>query len=320
MKRIAFTAPQTAELLERPGFEGPIESGDIRGRTLVSLISPGTELNWGFLGSTFPFYPGYASVFQVEEVGDSVEAIQPGDVVFASGGHGERQQMRASAVVRVPPDLKPEVAVFARLMGVSMTTLNVTEVRAPERVLVTGLGPIGNLAAQIFASCGYEVTAIDPVEARRQAALAVGIRDVRSSFADIPEFVDKIGLHLECSGHEQAVVDGCKSVRKRGEVVLVGVPWTKRTDVPAFDVLHAVFHRYIILRSGWEWEIPKEPVDFSGNSILGNFTAAIRWLSEGRIKVDSLATGFAPGEAPKVYAGLLAQSLPTLGAYFDWRK
>ena len=35
--------------------------------------------------------------------------------------------------------------------------------------------PVGNLAAQIFSLCGYNVTAIDPVESRRQLALSHGL-------------------------------------------------------------------------------------------------------------------------------------------------
>jgi threonine dehydrogenase-like Zn-dependent dehydrogenase len=126
-------------------------------------------------------------------------------------------------------------------------------------------------------------------------------------------------LHVECSGHEQAVLDGCKCVRKRGEVVLVGVPWQRRVDMQAFDLLHAIFHRYIVLRSGWEWEIPAQPRDFGGNSIKENLAGAMEWIAQGKIKVDELATCYSPSEAQKVYSGLLDQSLPTPTALFDWR-
>lgn len=321
MRQILFTARETAALSEVPEHTDPIKPEDVRGRTLVSLVSPGTELNWGYLGNQFPATTGYACVFEIDEIGSAVTQFKPGDIVFAVGPHAERQQASSHQVVLLPDGLRPEVAVFARLIGVGMSTLNTAAAHPPARVLVTGLGPIGNLAAQVFARCGYQVTAIDPMESRRTTARAAGLRDVRGAVTDGPDNIEgKIALHLECSGHEQAALDGCKMIAKRGEVVLIGVPWLKRTELSSFELLHAVFHRYAVLRSGWEWEIPVQPRDYSFNSIIANYAAAIGWLHAGEIKVDDLAAPFSPTEAHSVYAGLHAQTLATPGALFDWRR
>jgi len=320
MRQIVFTASQKVEVLDVPDLTEPLKPDEVRGRTLVSLTSPGTELNWGFLGTKFPSYPGYASVFTVEEVGSEVRDLQPGARVLGSGNHREWQQAVRQAVTPLPEGLAPENAVFARLAGVSMSTLNTTTARPPSRVLVTGLGPVGNMAAQVFTAGGYQVTAIDPFEARREDARKDGLKDVRASVGEAPDdLVNQVALHVECSGHEQAVLDGCRLVRKRGEVVLVGVPWKRRTEIYAAELLHAVFHRYVVLRSGWEWEVPVQAREFAGNSILENHAAALDWLRDGRLRVDGLATAYAPSEAQKVYDGLLAQSLPTPTALFDWR-
>ena len=115
--------------------------------------------------------------------------------------------MLREQVVPIPQGLEPERAIFARLAGVSMSTLNTTTARAPSRVLVTGLGPVGNLAAQIFSACGYSVTAVDPVEIRRETARRSGLDDVRASIAEgAPDITGEVALHVECSGHEQAAL------------------------------------------------------------------------------------------------------------------
>lgn len=321
MRQIFFSGHKQATLEDAPALSGTLPSDSVRGTTLVSLVSPGTELNWGFLGENKTRNgTGYACVFRVDEIGADVTDLKLGAIVFGSGSHAEFQQARRAHVALLPENLSPETAVFARLMGVSMSTLNTTTARAPARVVVTGLGPVGNLAAQIFNRCGFQVTAIDPVATRRASATAVGLHDVRASLTENAEdLTGKIALHIECSGHEQAVLDGCKTVAKRGEVVLIGVPWRKRTDLTAFEILHAVFHRYVVLRSGWEWEVPEQPRDFVHNSIAENYTAALRWLNEGTVKVDNLADRYSPRDAQLVYSGLLVQSLPTPGALFDWR-
>lgn len=320
MRQIFFTAHKTAALLDVPDIAGPVPVDHVRGRTLVSLVSPGTELNGGFLAENKTRTgTGYASVFRIEETGVGVTDLKPGSLVFSSGNHVEYQQAHRTQVTAIPEGLCPETAVFARLMGVSMSTLNTSAAHPPARVLVTGLGPVGNLAAQIFSRCGYQVTALDPVESRRNSALAAGLSDVRAGFVACADLAEKIALHLECSGHEQAVLDGCRLVAKRGEVVLIGVPWRKRTEIAAFEILHAVFHRYVVLRSGWEWEIPGQPRDYSFNSLASNYAAALEWLHEGSVKVENLAACYSPAEAQTVYSGLLDQSLSTAGAIFDWR-
>jgi len=322
MRQVAVTALRTAAVIDVPDLTGPLKPDEVRGRTVVSLISPGTELNWAFTGKNdrYPVFPGYAAVFAVEEIGAEVKDLSPGDLVMGAGNHKEWQQFARKDVAPLPKGLAAEQAVFCRLAGVTMSTLNTTAARVPSRVLVTGLGPVGNLAAQMFALAGYDVTAIDPVKQRCELARQLGLKDVRASLAEGADIAGQVALHVECSGHEQAVLDGCRSVRKRGEVVLVGAPWRRYTEIYAAELISVVFHKYVVLRSGWEWEVPMYPHDFAGNSIMGNFAAAMEWIRDGRLKVDGLATGYAPARGQEVYDGLLAQSLPTPGAMFDWRS
>jgi len=323
MKRVAITGYKKAELLnDLPDFDQPVGAENLRGRTLVSLISSGTELNYAYLATEkFPKGVGYACVFEVTEVGNDVSDYQLGDRVFVSGNHKEFQECSASATCKLPADMKPETAVFARLMGVSMSTLNTAAAHPPSQVLVTGLGLVGNLAAQIFHRCGYTVTASDPDEARCQLARELGIPDVRSRLGENAEDLKgKICLHLECAGHEAAVLDGCNLMRSKGECVLVGVPWSKRVDLQSFDILHAVFHNYVTLRSGWEWEIPRKAEIYKLHSLIENYRAAIKWLYEGSVKVDTLGSCHSPSDCQRVYDQLFDHSLPTPAAILDWRK
>jgi threonine dehydrogenase-like Zn-dependent dehydrogenase len=186
-------------------------------------------------------------------------------------------------------------------------------------VLVTGLGPVGNLAAQVFHRCGYEVLACDPQPARRADASRVGLRDVRPAVpADDPALVGQFSLVIDCSSHEKAVLDGCRMVRKRGEVVLIGTPWQRRTEIYAQELLSLVFFNYVILRSGWEWEVPGQPADFRQGSLWANYAAALRWLAEGQVSVAGLSAAAAPRDVQQVYQNLLHQRTSALATVFDW--
>jgi len=321
---ITFTDRERAELLAEPDDARPLDPTEIAGRTLASLISPGTELA-GYLGqwqgAKYPAVPGYAPVFEVTAVGSEVQGFKPGDLAFCLGGHRSAQRVRQDQAVRLPDGLSPEIAPFARLMCVTMSTLTTTTARPPAKVIVTGLGIIGHLAAKNFAACGYDVMGVDPSAARREFARQGGIQNVRPIIPlDDPGVAGQVALVVETSGHEQAALDACKVVRKRGEVVLVAAMWQRRTELYAYDLLHAIFNRYVVVRSGWEWEVPMVPTDFRANSIYGNIAGAMQWLVEGRVKVDGLAQAVSPRDAQNAYQQLLRQPDRGLTLLFDWGK
>lgn len=316
---VVITGHERAELLAESRDATPLAPNEVAGPTIATLVSAGTELAGAYRGTNFPRRPGYAAVFRVEQVGPAVSDLAPGDVAFCMGRHQSWQRHPRERVIPVPPGLSPEEATFARMMGVTMSTLTTTTARPPERVMVTGLGLVGHMAAQMFRSCGYRVLAVDPSEARRDLVHERGIDDVAPAVpVDDPQVVDQIALALECSGHEGAAVDACRVVKKRGEVVLVGAPWVRHTERYAHELTHLIFHRYVVLRSGWEWEVPLFPTDFSTNSIYGNLAAALAWLAEGRVRVSGLYARVPPQEAQQAYQDLLHGRAQRLGIVFDW--
>lgn len=309
---------------EAPFTKMELKEKEIRGATVVSLISPGTELAVLKNASgqfKFPLGLGYACVFKVEEVGAAVKDIKVGDIVFYSGGHKSRQSALEQDVVKLPSGLDPKIAVFARLMGVSMSTLTTTKARPPQTVVVTGLGLVGHLAAQIFTSCGYQVIGIDPSEEKRLLAEKVGLKNIFKDFAYVKEnHKGKVSLVVECSGHEEAINEGCQVVCKGGEVVMVGVPWNKRSNLQAFDILNWVFHHYVVLRSGWEWEVPRQKQDFIEGSLQSNYAGAIRWLAENKIKVSELAETRTPENPQQIYDDIINQRIKGLSCIVDWQS
>lgn len=317
---VTITAREQAELLPMEADSCPLAADEVRGPTLATLVSAGTEIHSAYLGNRFPAHLGYAAVFRVMQVGAGVARLKPGDTALCLGPHRSFQRTTERLALPVPQGLSPESACFARLMGVSMSTLATTTARPSDSVLVTGLGPVGHLAARIFALCGYEVTGVDPDESRRTIAADAGIRALQVVPLNDPTNAGQVALVLECSGHEQAALDGIRMARKRGEVVLVGVPWQQRTELTAHAFLHEVFHRYVVVRSGWEWELPNHPADFRPHSIYGSLEAALRWLAEGRITLDGLYATAPPSDCQRVYDSLLHHTWPRLAAIFDWHN
>jgi threonine dehydrogenase-like Zn-dependent dehydrogenase len=288
-------------------------------------------LPWG----EYPLLTGYAAVFSADEVGADVADIEPGQRVFCMGPHRAFQRIARTGsfppAIPVPESLPSETAVFARLMAVSMATLATTQARPPAKVLVSGLGIIGNLAAQVFTALGYETYAWDPVEPRRGLAAACGLTTVDVPLSEAKPTTENALLVLECSGHEAAVVDCLRCVRKGGELVLVARPWKQKTDLSAQRLLDEIFTSFAIVRTGWEWQVPRGPEPVGGSlddefaqfarpsSTVELHAAALRWLDDGRISVSELADTAKPEDAGEVYARLASGRHDRLTTLFQWQ-
>jgi threonine dehydrogenase-like Zn-dependent dehydrogenase len=326
-KEIIFSGKARAEL--QSCELSPLGEADVRGRTVVSLISPGTELAWLNDGN-YPLRPGYAAVFEAEELGSSVRGIVKGELLLCMGGHRSIQQFDQKYTVKVPSSLSAEHAVIARLMGVSMTTLMTTAARPGDKVLICGAGPVGYLAAHQFSISGYGVTVIEPDITRQAQVKKSGLQKVLSAIPLGDGVYDgEVALVVDCSGHERAVLDGCKVVRKKGEVVLVGVPWKAHTQILAHEILNAIFFKFAVVRSGWEWEVPIRGRDFvweelyqgynnAPHSTMSGLKLALDWLAAGKIPLAGLVTTRKVVDPQTIYDALMAKKIAEPFVVLDW--
>lgn len=321
---LTIPEPGVVELRYEPAVAPA--SHEVAGSTVCTLVSPGTEIMSAFRPGAerpprYPVRPGYAGVFRVEEVGADVSDVAIGDLVYAECGHRSRQVRDATKVTVLPAGLDPFDAVFARLMAVPLTALATTASRAGAPVGVSGLGLVGHLAAAMLARSGYDVTAWDPQKSRRTLAPAgVQVLERAPEATSVTErgALDGFELVLECSGHDGAVLDAVRSVRAHGEVVLVGTPWTRRTDTTAQQLLHEVFHRYAVLRSGWEFRLPRTRSPFSERGADENLALAFRWLAGGDVPVSQLAERISPSAAQDAYEALASGTAERLTVVLDW--
>lgn len=321
-------------------LEAEVESDDLRAEvgptevlteTCYSLISPGTEVMSSVTRSEseFPFEPGYASVDRVLEVGEDVETIRSGDTVLASQPHASHHRFDVTELpaVPVPDDLSPKDAPFARLFGVGMPSFQTAAAAPPATVGVFGLGLIGNLACQLTDAFGYEPVGLDPVEARRDLARRCGVAATTDpNEADLAAHlssafgIDGCELILECSGTAAAMRDAVDIAATGGEVVQVGAPWVETDpDVTAFDVQDPLFHEYLTLRSGWEWQLPMFADDLDRHSHEENYAHALALLAAGDVVVDELVTHVVrPDDVGRAYEGLAHEKEDYLGVLIDW--
>lgn len=87
---VQFTEKKQAALVPCGWDQAPLAADEIIGRTLVSLISTGSELGAYmdyFGGTKYPVETGYAAILEVLDTGERVANLKPGDRVLALAPH-----------------------------------------------------------------------------------------------------------------------------------------------------------------------------------------------------------------------------------------
>ena len=131
----------------------------------------------GRLASDLPL--GYSAAGLVAEVGAAVDGIAVGQLV-ATGGAGQANHAEFQAVpgllcAVVPEGVPPEDAAFATLASIPLHALRLSETGPGSKVVVLGLGLLGQLAARLAMASGCDVAGIDPSAFARETAARAGV-------------------------------------------------------------------------------------------------------------------------------------------------
>lgn len=316
--RIIFSEREKAELQEQT-VSLPLAEDQILAKTLYSWISSGTETTGLYSGNLpsakYPRCPGYSSVSQVVEIGPGVKSLKPGDIVIG-GNHSSYQCMKESRFNRIAPDIDCRNAVFIHMFKIPLPAFVRTQIRGPEKCVIAGLGLIGLCAAQLARMFGYEVYGFDINSKRCALAEHYGIQTVSSISTE--KFGQSVGLGIDCSGHEKAVMDLSKVIRRFGEIALVGVPWKRNTEIYAQELLHSIFYNFLTIRTGWEMDMPDHPEIYNNKNFELLTMRTIQW---GFLKINPEDYETVTPENPQnIYQNILHGKMTGLGYMLDWTK
>ena len=209
-----------------------------------------------------PLTIGHEFMGLVEQVGEGVADIKPGDRVSGEGhigcghcffcrtgqGHICREmkiigvdrdgcftnyfRFPANNVWKIAPGIPDEAAAIFDPFGNAMHTVMAQSV-AGKTVAVVGVGSIGLMACKIASAAGaLSVIAIDPQENKRNLAIQFGATDTFDPYEDgwkqrlLGHTRESSGVDvvMEMSGSRAGIRDTFELVRPGGEVALLGIP------------------------------------------------------------------------------------------------
>lgn len=105
---------------------------------------------------------GYSAAGRVEAVGEAVDGVRPGDRVATGGaGHAELQVVSGMLTVPIPDGVGDESAAFATVGAIALNGLRLAKVGPGSRVVVLGLGLVGQIMVRLARSAGCLAAGID---------------------------------------------------------------------------------------------------------------------------------------------------------------
>lgn len=321
-----LTAPGTIEFRAEP--LAPPRAGELLCETIVTAISPGTELA-AYTGQpplrpsvVYPRLQGYCSVARVLE--SAAEGFAVGDRVLSFMSHRDRFTLPAGDVLYKLPEQADSGAIACTyLYHLGYNAVLRSGVRAGSRVLVIGLGALGLTSVAMAAIAGSEVYALSDQTAPAQLAAAMGACGVFSRD-------DEASLKAALSPGADVVIstvngwqDWQAALRLAGQnatIACLGFPGRGQgaPQVNPLDSQYFYMKQLRIEAVGWS---PEQ--DDSRGFLRFNERANIAWLaglvSDGRLNPALLISGrYAGREIVQAYDDLLARKGSPITYLLEW--
>jgi predicted dehydrogenase/threonine dehydrogenase-like Zn-dependent dehydrogenase len=244
---------------------------------------------------------GYCQAGLVIDAG-GVAWARAGQRVVSNGPHAEVVSISQGMCAEIPDGVDDEAAIFTPLASVALQGINLLELKTGDKVIVMGLGLIGQLAVRILHAMGCEVLGFDPSEQRCRLAAQSGAQfapDGSDPVSAALSWTSGLGVRgvliTASTSSNELVSQAARSCGLRGKVVLIGVVGLQlnRADFYSREVMFQVSCSYGARDSR------------SPHSAQKNFRQVLGWMAEGRLTVADLVTHRSPFvEAPAAYGAL----------------
>ena len=278
---------------------------------------------------------GYSAAGVVIEVGDAVSGIRPGQLVATGGAgkanHAEFQAVPGLLCAAAPEKVSAQDAAFTTIAAIALHGLRIADVGPGSKVVVIGLGLIGQLAARLAMAAGCDVAGIDPARYPRAVATATGVLALDEQGAETTEQMmawsrgrgaDAV-LVCAAGPSSAAVMRVPELCRDKAVVVIVGDVGLQLDRTPFYqrelDLRFARSYgpgRYDPSYEALGIDYPAGQVRWTEGR---NFEAVLDLLAAGRLAVADLVThAFDISRAIDAYQLIAERSEPFLAIRLDY--
>lgn len=269
-------------------------------------LVPTLEAVFNKLGEPLPL--GYCNVGKVIAVGEGVSEFKVGDRVASNGQHAEFVSIPKNLVAHIPDNVSDEEAAFTIIGSIGLQGIRLLNPTLGETIVVTGLGLIGLLTAQLLVANGCKVIGVDIDESKLALAKQWGIIPFNPRNGDVVKFVEEQtngvgadGVIITASAKTDEIISqAAKMSRKRGRIILVGVIGLSlsRAEFYEKEISFQVSCSYGPGRYDEDYENRgiDYPLAFIRWTEKRNFEAILQAISSGKLQVKEMITEIIPLE------------------------
>jgi predicted dehydrogenase/threonine dehydrogenase-like Zn-dependent dehydrogenase len=307
------------QLLRKAGAEGSATTQSGRGR----------------LAEDLPL--GYSAAGRVVEVGSAVSGLRAGQLVATGGvgkaNHAEFQAVPGLLCAAVPDGVPATDAAFATMASIALHGLRLAQVDPGAKVVVIGLGVIGQLAARLAMASGCSVAGVDPAAHARITAAGSGVLALDELGEETTERVlawsrgrgaDAV-LVCAASAWSDSVTRAPALCRDRAAIVIVGDVGLQLDRTPFYErELSLRFARsygpgrYDPSYEAWGVDYPAGQVRWTEGR---NLEAVLDLLSAGQLQVSDLVTHcYDIGDASAAYELIEERADPYLAVQLTYAE
>ncbi len=260
-----------------------------KGLELLEKEGAGAVWNAVFPKNILPIQLGYSSSGEVIEVGQGVNNFHVGDKVVSNGHHSEYVLVNENLCARIPDDTSMKEAAFTVIGSIALHSLRLSETSLGSKVVVIGLGIIGQLVSRLAEAQGSEVIGIDPDTSRH-----LKNKNYYQSVEGLNlENVDSVIITAASSSNEPIEV-ATKIARNKAKIVVVGdIPLNISRNEFYYKELELVVSKsYGPGRYDKQYEVLGKdyPIEYVRWTENRNFEAFIKLLSLNQIQLTDLVT------------------------------
>lgn len=267
-------------------------------------LMPTLEAVFNKLGEPLPL--GYCNVGKVIAVGEGVSEFKVGDRVASNGQHAEFVSIPKNLVAHIPDNVSDEEAAFTVIGSIGLQGIRLLSPTLGETIVVTGLGLIGLLTAQLLVANGCKVIGIDVDESKLNLAKKWGILPFNPKNGDVVKFVEEQTSGIGADGviitasakTDEIISQAAKMSRKRGRIILVGVIGLNlsRAEFYEKELSFQVSCSYGPGRYDENYENRGNdyPLPFVRWTEKRNFEAILQAIASGKIQVREMITEVIP--------------------------
>ena len=276
-----------------------------------------------------PMPLGYSAAGIVLECGQGVQEFKPGDRVACVGPHAGVVSVGRHLAARIPDGVSFADAAYASVGAIALEGVRLAKATLGERVVVIGLGLIGQITVMLLRAQGCKVYGVDPDAKKVELARSLGADVARTNGVvdEIMAFADGQGVDaviITASTESNGPIELAAEVaRVRGRIVLVGVAGLA-VPRPPFFLKELEFTVSGSLGPGrndpaYEERGQDYPIGFARWTAGRNMQAVLDLIADGKVLPSKLTTHRMPIEdAQKAYDLVVERPKDVMGIVLEY--